>query len=79
MIPHNKFPDQRELLGLNNSVPSGRKVLGVETDSADNGADNLLSSWSLHCTLRGACVLYFRMLISGCLSTKHSGYSLYMT
>lgn len=27
-MPHNKFPDQRELLELNNSVPSGLKVWG---------------------------------------------------
>lgn len=26
MMPRNKFPDQREPLGFNNSVPSGRKV-----------------------------------------------------
>lgn len=40
MMPHNKVPDKRELLGLNNSVPSGRKVRGVETDSTQNGGSN---------------------------------------
>lgn len=39
-MPHNKFPDQRELLGLNNLVPSGQKVWGVEMDSADSGDSN---------------------------------------
>ncbi len=47
-MPHNKFPDQRELLEFNNSAPSGRKVRSVKTDSADNGAsNNLLFSHSL--------------------------------
>lgn len=45
MMPHNKFSDQRELSGLNNSAPSGRRVCGaVETDSADSASNNLLSS-----------------------------------
>lgn len=60
-MPHNKFPDQRELFGLNNSVPSGRTVWGVETDLADDGAsNNLLSSWSLHYTFRKILWLIFQ-------------------
>lgn len=57
-MPHNKFPDQRELLEFNNSVPSGQKVQSVEMDSADTGdSNNLLSQLSLYCTVHKNCIV----------------------
>lgn len=44
-MPHNKFPDQREPLGLGNSEPNGQKVLIVEMDLADNEDDLIMFSF----------------------------------
>ena len=41
-MPHNKLLDQREPLGINNSVPSSQKVCAVEMDLVDNSGDLII-------------------------------------
>lgn len=67
MKPHNKFPVQAELPGLNSSLASGfRKVAAVETTQRSGGCPRIIYYPRRVCSVAFWVVCVFRMLMCDC-------------